>query len=307
MHRQIQLLGKESQQILSNKTISIIGCGALGTVTAELLLRSGITNLHLYDRDIVEEHNLQRQLFNLTDINTPKVDALKKNLQKINPNTKITTHFINLDHTTDLHTKINPNIILDCTDNLETRFIINDTCHKHKTPWIYAAAIKTSGYIMPILPNKPCLRCFLKTASLETCATAGVLNTITTSISALQVTTTLKLLLNKPLPQLIHYNIWDQTIRHIKINKHPDCPTCNQQYLTTTTSIKPITFCSKTKYLFPIKNHLQTATKLKTLGATQQGSVLRYKNCLLLQNNHILIDAPSETAARTTYSKYIGN
>mgnify|MGYP001589874950 FL=1 len=195
--RQELFLGKKAQVKINKSKIAIIGIGALGTIAVELLARAGIGELILIDRDCIEISNLHRQtLFTHVDISKPKVIAAKEALSKINPNIKISAHFTSLDN--ENIGLVKPDIILDCTDNLETRFLINDYSKKNNIPFIYASAIKDKGYIYNILPEKPCLKCILKESiTNETCETAGVLNTITSIVASLQVNDATKILLDK--------------------------------------------------------------------------------------------------------------
>lgn len=222
-------IGPHGQKLLEKAKIAIVGIGALGTVSAELLVRSGITNLLLIDNDTIEETNLQRQLlFQESDLKKNKALAAKTQLLKINSHAKITA-FANRLTTNNLKILKKSHLILDCTDNLETRFLINDFCKQHHLPWIYASAIKTHGYVMPIFPEGPCLHCFLKNSSIETCSTSGVLNTITTSIAALQTTQAIKIITKKITePKLYYYNIYSPELKIITINKNPNCPLCKK-------------------------------------------------------------------------------
>ena len=143
----IREIGKEGQQILANTKIAIVGLGAVGSVTAELLCRAGVGYLLLVDRDMVEESNLQRQLlYTEEDIGKSKAFAAQERLSKINSSIQVIAEAIHLD-TTNLSFLENADLILDCTDNLQTRFVINDFCKKVKQKWVYAAAIKNAGYV----------------------------------------------------------------------------------------------------------------------------------------------------------------
>ena len=198
----LQEIGAEGQLLLQRKKVAIVGIGALGTVSSELLARAGVGSLLLVDRDVIEESNLQRQvLFDEDDLGKSKAAAAREKLEKINQHILIETKAIHLNNKNIGFLK-EMDLVLDCTDNLETRFLINEFCKKEQIPWIYAAAIRTSGYVMPIMPAGACLRCFLDTANLETCDTVGVLNTATVSIAALQTTLALKMLLHKEVYQM---------------------------------------------------------------------------------------------------------
>ena len=183
-------VGKKGQNKLGNSTVAIVGLGALGSVSSELLARAGIGKLILIDRDIVELSNLQRQgLFDESDAGKPKSLSAKEKLAEINSEIKIDFFIddLNFNNIEKLIPIKNIGLILDCIDNLETRFLINDYCMKNKIPFIYSSAIGTKGYVFNIIPDKdsPCLRCFLQEAAkLDTCETAGVLNSIPHLISS---------------------------------------------------------------------------------------------------------------------------
>ncbi|MDP3734063.1 MAG: HesA/MoeB/ThiF family protein [Nanoarchaeota archaeon] len=312
--RQILLpeIGVEGQLQLHQKKVAIVGIGAVGSVTAELLTRAGVENVIIIDRDCIEESNLQRQtLFTEGDIGKSKVNIAQEKLQKINSHSKIRAEAINLSaKNIDLLQGID--LVLDCTDNVETRFLLNDFCRKEKIPWIYAAAIRTSGYVMPILPSGPCLSCFLTPASLETCDRVGVLNTITTSIAALQVTIAFKIILGKEVePILTYYNIWDTMSKSITVKKKQNCQTCqgNYIYLHESGWKFPIRFCSSG--IFQIQGQSQDLKNIKEqwqkIGAVvDDGETLRFRNLTLFKDGRALIKADSEKEAIVAYSKYIG-
>jgi len=225
-------IGKNGQEKLRKSTAAIVGVGALGSVSAELLARAGIGKLLLIDRDIVELSNLQRQsLFDENDIGKPKALAAKEHLSKINSDVEI-NFFIEDLNFENIRKILNKNIdlVLDCTDNLETRFLINDFSIKNNLPFIYSSAVGSKGYVFNIIPNKtPCLRCFLKEASqLDTCETAGVLNSITNLISSIQSNEAIKILLGKGYEKnLLFFDVWKNDMSKIKINKNKSCICCN--------------------------------------------------------------------------------
>ena len=306
-------IGKEGQKVLRNKTVAIIGIGALGTVSSELLARAGIGNLILIDRDIIEESNLQRQtLFAEEDIGKSKTDAAKKQLIKINSAINIASHPI---HFNPKNTSLleNADLILDCADNLSARFLINDYCKKNKLPWIYAAVIKTSGQIMPILPEGPCLSCFVKETQTETCSAAGVLNSAVSSISALQTSLAIKILLGKEvLPKLYHYDVWKPELKILSIKKNKECPACKGEYIYLNKEIKPnlIRFCSSGKYQIDgtPKDFIPLKNKLELFGRVEiDEDILKFKNNLLFKDGRAIMRADSEEEARESYAKYFEN
>ncbi len=313
--RQVLLkeIGEDGQSRLNHAKVAIVGLGALGTVAAELLTRAGIGSLLLIDRDVVEESNLQRQiLFTEKDVGKSKSATAAEKLKEINSSMKIESHLLHLD-SKNINLLQNPDLVLDCTDNLETRFLINDYCKRENIPWIYAAAIKNYGCVMPILPEGPCLSCFLQETNLETCDVAGVLNTITASIASLQVTLALKILLKKEIePALYHYDIWNQQLRVLKIKKREICPACagNYIYLNKRSNAKIVRFCSAGKYQIrgPKVNLEKVKERWKKIGLVHnEGGALQFKNILLFEDGRALITADSEEEAQSIYSRYVGN
>ncbi|HTD20903.1 MAG TPA: ThiF family adenylyltransferase, partial [Ktedonobacteraceae bacterium] len=196
-------IGKEGQERLHASTVTIIGCGALGTVLANNLCRAGIGHLVIADRDYIELNNLQRQiLFDEDDITRrlPKAIAAAEKLRRINSDTIIEplVEDINADGIESLVQ--DTDLVLDATDNFETRYLLNDVCVKYARPWIYSGVIASYGVTMNIVPgDTPCLRCVFPEIPLPgttpTCDTAGVLNGIVGAISGVASTEALKILL----------------------------------------------------------------------------------------------------------------
>jgi molybdopterin-synthase adenylyltransferase len=312
LSRQSILIGEDKQKLLSAAKVTIIGVGALGTVAAELLVRSGVNNLILIDRDLVEASNLQRQtLFTSEDLGLSKVTSAKKKLLGINPDVNIKVEAVHLNSSNV--NLIKSDLILDCTDNLDTRFLINDYCKKNKLPFIYAAAIKNHGYVLPVLPDSACLSCILQPASIETCNQVGVLNTITSSIAAMQINLAIKIITKDQVNlELVYYNIDNQTIKKIKVNRKENCLPCNNifNYLNKGDDTKKIKFCSTNKFHFITKNvnfnHLKEHWQ-------QQGKViedeisLKFQNILLFKDGRVIISAQSEKEAKSLLSQWIGN
>jgi len=306
-------IGEEGNRKLREKKVAIIGLGALGTVASELLIRMGIGNLLLIDRDIVEESNLTRQnLFYEEDLGRSKVFAAKEKLSRINSQCLVSIRAIDLNFENISFLK-EADLILDCTDNLQTRFLINDYCRKEKIRWIFASAIKTSGYVLPILPEGPCLNCLFKEKnSLETCETAGVINTITQSIASIQATLAIKLLLGEKVePKLIYYDIWKAEMRKMALNKRKDCFSCNSNYpYLKNEGWTLLKFCGSNKYQItgPKKDMLKMEENWNKIGQTiKEEHSLAINNLTLFDDGRVLIQAGSEDEAKAAYSKYIEN
>src|SRR5258708_14856516 len=179
-------IGKEGQERLTDASVAIIGCGALGTVLDNNLCGAGIGGLVIADRDFIELNNLQGQiLFDEDDIarRLPKAIAAAEKLQRVNSETKIETlvEDINADGVESLVKGVD--LVLDATDNFETRYLLNDVCVKYGRPWIYSGVIASYGVTMNIIPgDTPSLPCLFPQlpfpAPPPTLVTAGVLNGI---------------------------------------------------------------------------------------------------------------------------------
>ena len=227
-----EYIGKEKQELLHKSKITIVGCGGLGTRTAELLARAGIVEITIIDKDQVELSNLQRQsLFREDDVGKHKSAAAKEELSKINSSTKVNAIIETLDRrNVDI---LNCDLILDCTDNLETRFVINDYCAKNKIPWIYSAVIGSGGMVMNVLPRRDyCFRCVVKESECkESCETRGILNSAAAVVSAIQATEAMKILTKQPCENgMININLWPLKLTKINVKRNISCPTCEGKY-----------------------------------------------------------------------------
>jgi len=237
-HILLKTIGKKGQERLAHSRVVIIGCGALGTTIANNLVRSGVGFVRIVDRDIVELSNLQRQmLFDENDIWSPKAIVATEKLKKINSNVTIdpVVDDVNYRNIEDIIKTMH--VIIDGTDNMLIRFLINDACVKHVIPWVYGGAIETYGMTMNIIPPKsPCFRCFIPDipgiGELPTCDTVGVLTTIPIIIGSLQSTEVLKILLRKKdiNKNLITYDVWNHSFESIQIKKNPHCKCCGKHH-----------------------------------------------------------------------------
>ena len=245
------LVSPDEQKALAKKTAAIVGLGGLGSVSAELVLRSGVRNLILVDRDFVEESNLSRQLYFEKDIGISKAEVLKAKLLKVDSKAKIYSHAIGLD-TSNISVLKTADIILDGTDNMDARFLINDFAMKNKIPWIYAAATGTVGATMNITSQGLCFSCVFgkstSPAEPEACGTIGIINSATAAIASLQAVEALKILLGKKgvNRDLVYFDVWSGELKRIKVSKSPSCVTCRGEYLYLNT--KPadtVAICGK--------------------------------------------------------------
>lgn len=223
-------IGKIGQKKIEKASAVIVGCGALGSRCAELLTRAGIGKLILIDMDITDITNLQRQTFyNESDIGKKKAESLREHITKINSGIVVKAI---ADKVTRENASVFPeaDIVFGCTDNLESRFIINDFSVKNKIPWVHGGAVMSIGNVMVIFPDGPCFRCIFQEASgLPTANTHGIVNSNPAIIAALQVSEGLKIILGKEHEKdLIYFDCWKNEFTKIKIKKNPDCPICSK-------------------------------------------------------------------------------
>ena len=235
---------QQAQDRLAQSHAMIVGCGALGCPSADLLARAGVGKLTLIDRDLVECSNLHRQiLFANQDAvdQVPKAVAAKRRLQSVNPEIEIEAvvadfNAYDAEHMI-MHSRFGkPDVILDGTDNFETRFLINDLSVMHTIPYVYGGAISTKGMAAVFVPTKtPCLRCLMSTppsaGSQPTCETAGVFAPVSAIIGAYQASETLKLLIgadDRVMSSLLEFDLWEGQRRRMKLAalKDPQCPCC---------------------------------------------------------------------------------
>jgi len=236
-------VGEAGQRRLHQGRITLIGCGALGTVLANSLARAGVGFLRIVDRDYVELNNLQRQvLFDESDVRdgAPKAVAAARRLATINSAIDIEPVVADANPSNIESFVENADCLLDGTDNFETRFLINDVAVKHDVPWVYGACVAAEGMVMPIVPGEtPCLRCIWEQppppGMNPTCDTAGVLAPIVNIVASLQVVEALKLLtdqrdaLNRCLIQI---DAWRGTFERFDLQNARDagdCPCCKKR------------------------------------------------------------------------------
>ena len=327
--RQILLkeIGEEGQIKLSKSFVIIIGCGALGTTIANNLVRAGVGQIKIIDRDIVEMSNIQRQnLFDERDIGLPKAWTAVKRLQKVNSKIKINPVVEDLNNTNIEDIIEGADLIIDGTDNMETRFLINDACIKHKIPWIYGGAIGTHGMSMNIIPNDtPCFRCVFPNlpdaGALPTCDTAGVLNTIPPIIASIESTEALKLLLGKTINnKLLIYDVWTHDFQSIKIKKNNECECCvkrNFEFLNAKKKTRIVSLCGgNAVQITPAKTMILSfehlAQKLRKSGKVEVTEIIlkfnvdSYQLNIFKSGRAIVYGTNDEKTAKSLYAKYVG-
>ena len=230
-------IGRDGQQRLSEARVAIIGCGALGSASAEMLVRAGIGTVHLADRDVVELSNLQRQqLYTEADAleMRPKAVAAAERLLAIRSDVTLVTYVEHVDAELMLTIARQCDIIIDATDNFETRYMINDIAYKQEIPWVYGACVGSSGSVFAFVPGESaCFRCVLPSlpSMNATCDTAGIIAPAVQAVAAYQCAEALKWLTgNRPAlrQKMLHVDMWNGG--HLEVGlqrlKHEGCPTC---------------------------------------------------------------------------------
>ncbi len=258
--RQVRFLpiGDQGQSRLAASRVAIVGCGALGSVQAELLTRAGVGSLRIIDRDVVELSNLQRQfLFCEADAMeaTPKAIAAARRLAQINSSILIDAQVADLTPSNAADLLENVDLILDATDNFEARYLINDFAVRENIPWIYGAAVASYGLKMAVLPGiTACLKCVYPeppSGAQPTCETAGVLGPLTATIAALQAADAMKILAigtENFIARLTTLDVWTGEIRQIAPPaRDPQCRCCGQRDFIHLDGSKrvPISLCGR--------------------------------------------------------------
>lgn len=225
----------EGQQKLLDSRVLIIGMGGLGSPVLQYLAASGIGHLILVDHDVVELSNVQRQICHGTDdVGKTKVQSAIEEVLRINSTLSVKGYEQKAD--AELLQKLLPNIdlVIDCSDNFAIRYLINDACIQHKTPWVSGAAVALQGQVIcfdPRLDDQPCYRCLYPQAGDEqmNCSTSGILAPVVGIIGTLQALEALKILaeIGKPiLGRLQTFDALEGQWRSWGLNKDPACPSC---------------------------------------------------------------------------------
>lgn len=327
-------LGEAGQRKLAAGRALVCGCGALGSVIANTLARSGVGHLRIVDRDFLELNNLQRQvLFDEEDVaaELPKVVAAATKLRKINSQIEVEPIVADVDASNILDLAAGVDVIVDGTDNFETRFLLNDVSLKLGLPWVYGGCLGAEGQTMTILPGEtPCLRCLMPEAPppglTPTCDTAGILAPIVNVIASIEALEAMKILSGNRAAvnrSLIVFELWENRIRQVSLDalrSRGDCPACNRgelAWLAGERSSRSAILCGRNAVqLSPSRGSQLSldalADKLAGVGrVTRNRYLLRlavdeYVITVFPDGRAIIGGTDDIAAARTVYSKYIG-
>lgn len=330
-------IGSAGQQRLLDSRVLICGVGALGTVLAETLVRAGVGYVRLVDRDFVELTNLQRQvLFDEDDLRSqlPKAVAAANKLARINSTCRLEPVVADISSENILQLSQDVDLLLDGTDNFETRFLINDLALERNIPWVYAGCIGSHGQTMPIIPGRSaCLRCLIESppppGSTETCDTAGVLGPAINVIASWQSISALKILTGQLTPEdckLTLIDVWQGSLRHIQTAHLPDqtdCAACKhgeRLYLHAPRQAGSTTLCGRNAVQLVPHSPLaiplaELADRLRNTGRVDQNPFLiKFHPTAMPQvltifpdGRAIISGTDDPTTARNLYTRFIGS
>jgi adenylyltransferase/sulfurtransferase len=231
-------LGAAGQARLERAHVLLVGCGALGGSLAQTLVRCGVGALTLADRDVVELSNLPRQvLFEERHLGRPKAEAARETLARIGGPTRVEARAVHVDADNLEDLARDCDLLLDGTDNLATRYLVNDLCVERGLPWVYGGVVGACGLVLPVVPGRgACLRCLFPDpappGSLPTCDTAGVILPAVAAVAAFQAGAALHLLAADEraraayTPSLLDVDAWGTQARRLPAPRDPDCPCC---------------------------------------------------------------------------------
>lgn len=322
-------IGREGQQKIRESKVTVIGLGALGTVIASNLCRAGVGHLRLVDRDFVEFSNLQRQLlYDEEDARKrmPKAAAAAEKLGAINSEVVLEPLITDVSAQNVERIIEGSDVVLDGTDNLETRFLVNDACVKTGTPWVYGGALGSTGTTMTIVPGKtPCFRCLIDRSpppgTMPSCDTEGVLASTTGVVASIESVEAIKLLVGRePESSVLVLDVWDRDFHDLGLERRDDCPACslhNFEFLEGTRTSWTTVLCGRNSVQIVPPTELEIPLvelqkRLSRIGrATFNGFLLSFETgsgeiVLFPTGRAIIRGTTDEAEARSLYARYVG-
>lgn len=325
-------IGDRGQRKIGDSRVAVIGCGALGTVSAEMLTRAGVGALRIIDRDFVEESNLQRQsLFTEEDARQgiPKALAAEKALGAINSQVEVEGIVEDVTFENIVPLCRDRHVIVDGTDNFETRYLINDYSVKEEVPWVYGACLASYGIAFAFQPGKtPCLRCLFEdppeAGRIETCDTAGILAPVVHAVAAYQVAQVMKLLVGQaPAPQLFQVDVWESSARTSSVERARDglCLCCGKRhfrFLNGRETGRFIRLCGRNAVQISPRRRskldfaglakpLERSGKVAFNEYMMRIGVGKYEIALFPDGRAIIRGTEDFSEARTVYARYVGS
>jgi molybdopterin/thiamine biosynthesis adenylyltransferase len=326
-------IGDEGQRRIWSKRVLVVGMGAVGSVSAEILVRAGVQGLGIVDRDYMDESDLQRQsLCDEADwwAGLPKAIAVARNLSQINGDVGVESHVedVHAGNVRRLFEGID--LVLDGTDNFETRYLLNDASVETGVPWIYAACVGSYGMSFVIHPGRmPCLRCFMEAeptpGTSPTCDTAGVISPVVHAVASFQVTEAFKLFSGREdalRGSILSLDVWHGRVdRFTPSRPRPECPACERRsfdYLVGSSESQALTLCENNAVqICPAEpanlERKAVATRLSELGeVTANADLQRAKldgcEIMLFKDGRAIVHGTEEPSeVRSLYARYVGS
>ncbi len=307
----------------------IVGCGALGSFQAAALARAGVGRLTIIDRDYIEPSNLQRQwLFEEADAaeSLPKAVAAEKRIGAINSGIRVRGIVADLTAANAEDLLSDADVILDGSDNFDTRYLINDFAVSRGIPWVYGGAVGSYGLVMPVIPDATaCFRCVYPeqpTGAQPTCETAGVLNVIISLVASLQAADALKILSGNGrlvTPRITTMDVWEGGIRQVAApDRDPECPACGRREFPflERAALPPVTLCGRNAVQVRDRERpidLQDlGERLRPLGEVRSNEyalrflVPPYEMTIFPDGRAIIKGTADPGVARSLYARYVG-
>lgn len=322
-------IGQDGQSKIRAGSVMIAGAGALGSASAEMLVRAGVGRVIVVDRDYVEHSNLQRQqLYTEADADDrlPKAVAAERRLKSINGDVRITAMTEEITPSF-LEQMERVDVIIDGLDNFETRMVINDACLKRGIPFIYGACVASGGLSYTVLPtDKPCLQCIIGDAGPggETCDTAGIISPAVQMTAAYQTAEALKLLSGNRealREELVEFDVWSNKTKTMNVSglKDPGCPSCGKEpeypNLGRSAQTKTAVLCGRdTVQVRPVKavSFEQIRNDLPDVPVRENPFLMQLelegRRVVLFRDGRALVHNTSDPVeALSLYQRYIGS
>lgn len=323
-------IGAEGQKKLAQARVVVVGCGATGSAVAALLARSGVGLLRIIDRDYVETSNLQRQtLFEESDAaeSLPKAVAAAQRIAAFNSQIVVEPKVADLTPANADELLSQTDLILDGTDNFETRYLVNDYAVKQARPWIYTAAVGSYGVTLNVIPGvTACLTCIFPeppTGTVETCETAGILNSAVNLVASIEATEALKFLVGaqeRVRKTLLSFDVWHNDRAEIAAGlPREGCRTCSGRDFVHLAGVgrAHITLCGRNSVQIHERHRpiqfAELSAQLQPHGTVRFNDyVLKFwrdpHEITLFPDGRAIIKGTTDTAvARSLYARFVGS
>jgi adenylyltransferase/sulfurtransferase len=320
-------LGEEGQERLGQATVAVVGAGALGSNSADLLVRMGFGHVRLIDRDVVETSNLHRfRVLGDSHVGMSKADAMAGELMAAFPGASIEALAEDLTAANALALLEGADVVVDGLDNMETRYIVNDACLELGVPWVYGGVVGTTGMEAPFPAGGPCLRCLFPEppdpGALPTCESAGIHPSAPAVVAAIQVAHASRLAVGAPLEvRLLTLDLWTDDWRTIDLGRREDCPACtggSREFLEAGAGEIASSLCGQNAVQVNPPRRTSIDLEAKEREWVQLGQVTRNGPVLTLElgdvrlqlfpSGRALVKGTAEVAvAKTLYARYVGH